>query len=353
MPAQHDQEHLVAALGALNEHGSDERHHHAEETLTPNAFANVIQADSGIRPQGVVIRAQQCVVVVAAHVVGQRAAEEVGDVGHRRPPGDGLPVDHGERPVGIRLPEQHVVQPVVAVHQPVHTARRLLLGAVRVETGNKPLTHLAMRRSDLVAVTFHEPGIQLRDERLVHRRFAVEPLRIGQSGVAEERPVQAAQLGHRQHRLFDCGAVDLVADDGGAGVPEQQVEYARFAVEPRVVAGRDRTADARRDIGVEPHLAFVQAKRQTRLPAHRIAGGDLEHNRSGPDPAIRIGQRDAVALAHLAGADPLGAELLDRARADGRGQPLHGQVLRPLQPSDRPHPVLPLHDRRRSELVGR
>ncbi len=333
--AQHDQEHLVATLGALNEHGSDEGHHDAEEALTPDAFANVVEADSGVRPQGVVVRAQQCVVVVAAHVVGQRAAEKVGDIGHRRPPGDGLPVDHGERPVGFGLPEQHVVQPVVAVHQPVNTARCLLLGAVCVETGDKPLTHLAMRRSDVVAVAFHEPGIQLRDERLVHRRFAIEPLRVGKRGVAEQRRVQAAQLCHRQHRLFDCGAADLVADDGRACIPEQQVEHARFTVETRVEARRDGTADARSDIGVEPHLAFVETQCETRLAAHRVACGDLEHDRTRSGLTVGVGQGDPVALAHLAGADPLGGEPVDRARADGSRQPLCGQVVRPLQPSDR------------------
>ena len=130
-----------------------------------------------------------------------------------------------------------------------------------------------------VAVAIDEAGVQLRDERLVHRRFAVEPLGIGQRRVAEQRRMQPAQLGHRQHRLFDCGAADLVADDGGDGIAEQQVEYAGLGVEPRAVAGRDGTTDARRDVGVEPHLAFVQTERQTRLPAVRIGGGDLEHDR--------------------------------------------------------------------------
>ena len=123
--------------------------------------------------------------------------------------------------------------------------------------------------------------------------------------------MQPAQLGHRQHRLFDCGAADLVADDGRSGVAEQQVEHARLAVVRRAVTGRDGPADAGRDVGVEPHLAFVEAQRQTRLPARRIGGGDLEHHRIRAGGTVGIGQRDAVALAHLAGADALGAEPFD------------------------------------------
>ena len=185
-----------------------------------------------------------------------------------------------------------------------------------------------------VAVALGEPRVQLRDERLVHRRLAVEPLHIGHRGLAEQLCVQPPQLGHRQHRLFDCGAADLIANDRRTRVPEQQVEHARLAVEPRVVARRDGTIDPRSDIGVEPHLTLVEAERQTRLPTHRIAGGDLEHDRSRPGRAVRIGQRDAVALTHLPGADPLGVESFDRARADGSRQPLRREVLWPLQVSD-------------------
>ena len=135
-----------------------------------------------------------------------------------------------------------------------------------------------MRGRDVVAVSVDEPGIQLRDERLVHRRLTVEPLHVGHRRLSEQRRVQPAQLGHRQHRLFDCGAADLVADNRGRGIPEQQVEHAGLTVESRAVAGRDGSTDAGRDVGVEPHLAFVEAERQTRLPARRIGGGDLEHH---------------------------------------------------------------------------
>ena len=67
-----------------------------------------------------VVGPQQRVVVVAARLDRQRAAEEVGHIGQRRAPGDGLPVDHGQRPVGAGLAEQHVVEAVVAVDQALH-----------------------------------------------------------------------------------------------------------------------------------------------------------------------------------------------------------------------------------------
>ena len=116
VPAQHRHEHLVAARGALHEHRRDDRHHHPEEALPAHPVAHVVEADQSIRSEGVAVRLQQRLVVMAAHVVGQRAAEEVRDVGHCRTPCDGLPVHHRQRPVGAGLAEQHVVQAIVAVH---------------------------------------------------------------------------------------------------------------------------------------------------------------------------------------------------------------------------------------------
>jgi len=49
--------------------------------------------------------------------------------------------------------------------------------------------------------------------------------------LSEKWRVQPPQLGHRQHRLFDCGAADLVADDRGSGIAEQKVKLAGRRVE--------------------------------------------------------------------------------------------------------------------------
>ncbi len=63
---QHRQEHLVAALGAFDEHRRHHRHHHPREALMPDALADVLEADRRIRAQPFVIRAQQLLVVGAA-----------------------------------------------------------------------------------------------------------------------------------------------------------------------------------------------------------------------------------------------------------------------------------------------
>jgi hypothetical protein len=135
-----------------------------------------------------------------------------------------------------------------------------------------------MLRSDLVAVAFVEPGVELADQRLVHRRLAVEPVGVRHRGVAEQRCMHPAQFRQRQHGLFECRAVDFVADDDRARVAQQQMKGARLGVEGGVVAWRDRSVKARRDVGVEPHLAFVQAEREARLTAHQVSGSDLEHH---------------------------------------------------------------------------
>ena len=333
MPPQQGHEHLVATFGPLDEHRRDDRHHHAEKGLAADAFADIGQAQRAVVTQRGVVRTEQRVVVVAADVVGQCAAKEVRDVDQRRPPRDGLPVHDGQRAVGALLPEQHVVQPVVAMDEPVHGLGEV--GLVGVEARDHPLTHLAVLRRNLIPVTIQKPGVQLGDERLVHRRFPVEPVDVGHRGKAEQRRVQPAELGHRQQCLFAGGAADLVTHDGGRGVAEQEVEHPGLGVEPEAVTGRDRPADPRRDVGVEPNLAFVEAQRQARLPARRVGGRDLQDHRRRAGAAVAVAQGDAVTLTHLAGADALDAELLDRARPDRGRQPPGGQVVRPLDVSVR------------------
>ena len=215
------------------------------------------------------------------------------------------------------------------MHKTVRALRRGLACDVSVEACDKPLAHLAMLRRDLIAVALEEPGVQLADQRLVHRRLAVEPVGVRHRAVAEQRCVHPAQFRQRQHGLFDCRAAYFVADDGRTRVAKQQVEGARLGVESGVMARRDRPVKARCDVGVEPHLAFVQAEREARLPAHGVGGGDLEHHRIRAVVAVRVGQPDAVALAHLAGADALEREVAHRYAQSG-GEPLDRQIGRPL-----------------------
>ena len=221
VPLQHHHEHLVAAVGLCDEHRRDNRHHHPEEALSAHAVTDVVQADRRVWSEGVVVGPQQRLVVIAAQLVGQRAAEEIRDIGHRRTPRDGLPVHHCQRPVGAGLAEQHVVQPVVTVHKTVRALRRDFACDVGVEASDQALAHLAMLRRDLVAVALEEPGVQLADQGLVQRRLAVEPFGVRHRGVAEQRSVHPTQFCQRQRGLFDCRAADFVADDGRARIAKQ------------------------------------------------------------------------------------------------------------------------------------
>ena len=141
VPLQHGHEHLIAALGPLDEHGRHDRHHHAEEALAADPVADVVEIHRRMRAERLVVGTQERVVVVAARLDRQRTAEEVGHIGERRSPGDGLPVDHGQRPVGAGLAEQHVVEPVVTVDQAVHPVFCRFGGEVGVERGHQSLAH--------------------------------------------------------------------------------------------------------------------------------------------------------------------------------------------------------------------
>ena len=195
---------------SIDEH---DRHHHPEEALPSHPVADVVEADAGIGAEGFVVRPQQRVVVFAAKLVRQRAAEEVRDVGHRRTPGDGLPVHHGQRPVRARLAEKHVVQAVVAVDEAHDPVAGTLGGEVCIEAADESLAHRAVLGCDLIAVAVDEAGVQLTDQRLVHRRLAVQPVRLrhrlrhrtraraaGPARPAPAWPVRLSRRGVRRRR---------------------------------------------------------------------------------------------------------------------------------------------------------
>ncbi len=200
-------------------------------------------------------------------------------------------------------------------------------GQITVERGHQALAHQAVLRLDLAAVAVNETRIQRGDHGLVQRSLAVEPRRLGQRDVAEQRPVQPSQFDGPEVGLFCCGAGDFVADDGRPGVAQQQVEHARRGVDRRVIAGCDGSAQTRRDVAVEAHLPLVEPQRQAGLPADRVGGRDLQHHRLGPPRgSLGITEPDAIALAHLAGTDALHREIGDGSGADDRGQPGGGEV---------------------------
>ena len=168
VPFEHRHEHLVTTLCALHQHRGGDRHEHPEEALAAHAFADVGEAQRGVGSQGLVVDPQQLVVVVAAALNGQRAAEEVRRIRHGRTPRDGLPVDDGQRPVRGCLSEQHVVEAVVTVDQSLRMRGRRLLGHVGVERRDEAFAHLAVGGRDLVPVSVAEPRVKRGEQALVH-----------------------------------------------------------------------------------------------------------------------------------------------------------------------------------------
>ena len=122
--------------------------------------------------------------------------------------------------------------------------------------------------------------------------------------------------------LFDGGPADFVADGRGSRVTEKQIEGGALGVVGGVVARRDRPGQSRRDVGVEPDFALVESERLAGVPAAGVGGGDLEHDRPWAGAVVRVGQCDAVALAHLADADAFDGENGDGAVAENSGQPV-------------------------------
>lgn len=199
-------------------------------------------------------------------------------------------------------------------------------GQIGIERAHQAFAHHPVRRGDLVAVAVEEAGVERGDHGLVEQRIAIEPRRLGQRRVAEQRAVQPLQIDHPDGGLFDCGPGDFVADDRRDGVAEQQIEHARRGVDRGVVARRNRAAQPRRDVAVEANLTLVKPQCQPGLPTHRIAGRDLQDHRLGARAGFGVGEPYAVALAHPAGADALGFEIGNLARADRGGQPRSREI---------------------------
>ena len=297
--------------------------------MPPDAVANLFKGHRRGGPQTPVIGGQQFVVVRAPILRLEGAAQEIGDVGQGGAPGDRLPVHHRQVAQRTGPPEQHVVQSVVAMHQAFDPPVGILGGHIVIEAVHQALTDQALLGGDGVCVAVGEPGEQPGDHRLVHRTLPVEPVRLGQGLVADQRAVQPAQLGHGQHRVFGCGAADLIAHLCRGGIVEQQGEHAAVGLIGGVIALGDRAAQPRRQLGVEPHFAFVESQRLAGLPTHRVAGGDFKHDRFRT-AAVLVAQRDPVALAHLAGADALDGEPTHPAGPQVDCQPPRGEVGGPF-----------------------
>ena len=143
---------------------------------------------------------------------------------------------------------------------------------------------------------------------------------VGQTLVAPTRRVQLGQLLHRQRRLIDAAAGELIALHARREVLEHEDELAGFEVDVREVAGRGADVHRVRHVAVEAHLGLIGAQRQPGGAAGRIGGGELAHDRPRRSllGAIVV-QRVAHARPHLSGADRLCAKALDAGALEHAG----------------------------------
>ena len=104
-------------------------------------------------------------------------------------------------------------------------------------------------------------------------------------------------------RLLDAAAGDLVSGDRADDLIQNEREPTVGCVVLGKVAVRQRTADPCCEAAIELDLTQVRAKPDARGAADRVVRCQLDDDRLG----VRLGdaEADAVALAHLAGADPL------------------------------------------------
>jgi hypothetical protein len=210
----------------------------------------------------------------------------------------------------------------------VHEAGAGLLALLfleRVVACDEPLAHLTVRIGDPTLVALEESGEQRRQQRLADRRVALEPAARLELRVDERRAVEPCEARQGEPRGLEVAAGDLVADDRGARVAEQQAERPGVGVVGRVEARRERAVELRRDLRVEAHLALVEPERDAGLTARLVLRRDLEHDRGRAGIALVL-DRHAMAHAHLAGADALGLERRDGTAAQRVLQPFGREI---------------------------
>ncbi len=197
--------------------------------------------------------------------------------------------------------DEQVVQPVVAVG---HRAD-VVAGVPVVHAAEDQVTGLLDVGGDIARVALLEAGPQQRHQLLEHRggrlRVAVQPVELRDRRVAPARRVQAHELGDRG--LGDVGgaALQLVAGGGRREVLEQQHERRGRHVDVGVVHARRAHRQRVGQLLVEADLLLVAAVRDRAGPAALVGGGQLRDERRRPGPRLVVGQRQAQAVAHLAG----------------------------------------------------
>ncbi len=289
----------------------------SEEALAPVLLPAVLPVKAGdaVRKELVVVGAQERFLMRAALLDGQRAAEEVRGVPHRRSPSQRLPVDDRAGPVV----EEHVVEPVVAVDE---AERGPPIRVPGVGDGDEALADLGVLGGDAVPVALEEAGEQRGQERLVERGGLVQPVGRGERQVAEHRRVDPGQGHHRDPRLLEPAAGDLIALHAVRDVLEDEREPALLRVLHGQVAFRQRPVapDPVAELAVEGDLAQVRAHADPNLAAVLVGGGELDRQavRLAPRPA----EGDPVDLAHLPGADRLDVDQLQTVGPEHGTEPL-------------------------------
>ena len=131
-----------------------------------------------------------------------------------------------------------------------------------------------------------------------------DPGQLVQALVAPVRGVQLGGLDHRQPRLVEADALELVALLGRREVLHHQHELAGRLVDVGELAARRVDQRRGRQLLVEAHLAQVVAERDAGAAALLARGGELADQRGRRVlAAALVVQLEADAVADLAGAD--------------------------------------------------
>src|SRR5690554_4133123 len=94
--AQHLEEHFIAALRPLHDHGGGERHVEKGEAVKRVMLHHLLEGvvRHAILAQLGVIFGEKVLLMLAANIALQRTAEEIGDIGHAAAVANRLPVHH-------------------------------------------------------------------------------------------------------------------------------------------------------------------------------------------------------------------------------------------------------------------
>ena len=235
-------EHVVAAVGADDHHRRGHRHHHTEEGGSTVGLPALLPGEvlDAVGEKLVVVEVDELLFVYAPILDAQAATEEVRGVGHRRPPGDRLPVDDHEGPLLV-VAEEQVVEAVVAVDEPEGWSA---VSAPGIGDLHERAAHLEVFGSHARGIALFEAPEYSRQERLVQRVGQVEPVGGAGRQVAEHRGMDAGQLTQRQPSLGDVAAGDLVTLLGVHDVFEHQREPALRRVVDGEKALRERVTDS-------------------------------------------------------------------------------------------------------------